>query len=149
MSSVPSSFAIHTSSVTSLPPPARCRAARALPSRAAVPGFAGGSPGTCLRCGALAIPAGTRGSGHRGRLAGRGRAGAGQEGQHLTDGAFLAGGFWQREVRLDVVAVAAAVFLLDHVAGLDQVRDDAEGAAFGDPQAGRDVAQAYPGVMGD
>jgi len=52
-------------------------------------------------------------------------------------------------VRLDVVAVAAAVLLLDHVAGLGQVRDDAEGAAFSDVQAGRDVAQAHPGVMGD
>ena len=53
--------------------------------------------------------------------AGHGRVGAGQQGQHLTDGAFPGGGLWQREVGLDVVAVAAAVFLLDHVAGLHQV----------------------------
>src|SRR5207247_1746468 len=64
------------------------------------------------------------------------RLGAGQEGQPVTDGALAGGGFRQREVCLDVVAVAAAVLLLDHVAGLDQVRDDAEGAAFGDIQAG-------------
>ena len=83
------------------------------------------------------------------RLTGHGRVGTGQQGQHLTDGAFPGGGLWQREVGLDVVAVAAAVLLLDHVAGLDQVRDDAERAAFGDVQAGRDVAQAHPRVMRD
>jgi hypothetical protein len=38
------------------------------------------------------------------------RAGAGKEGQDVADGGFLAGGFWQREVRLDLVAVAVAVF---------------------------------------
>src|SRR5260370_36404291 len=52
-------------------------------------------------------------------------------------------------MRLDLVAVTAAVLLLDYVAGLDQIRDDAEGAAFGDVQAGCDVTQAHPGVMGD
>ena len=57
--------------------------------------------------------------------------------------------FWQRELRLNVVAVAAAVLLPDHVPGLDQVRDDAEGTAFRDVQAGRDVPQAHSGVMGD
>jgi hypothetical protein len=35
-----------------------------------------------------------------------------------------------------VVAVAAAVCLLDHVAGLGQIGEDAEGAALGDVQAG-------------
>ena len=54
-------------------------------------------------------------------LSGRGRAGAGQEGQDLADGAFPPVRFGQRAVCLDVVAVAAAVLLLDHVAGLDQV----------------------------
>ena len=34
-------------------------------------------------------------------------------------------GFGQREVRLDLVAVAAAVFVLDQVAGCGQVGDDA------------------------
>jgi len=82
-------------------------------------------------------------------LSGRGRAGAGQEGQDLADGAFPPVRFGQREVCLDVVAVAAAVLLLDHVAGLDQVRDDAKGAAFSNGQAGRDVAQAHPGVVSD
>jgi hypothetical protein len=43
-------------------------------------------------------------------------------------------------VRLDLVAVAAAVFLLDHVAGSGQAGDDAAGAALGDALAGRDVA---------
>jgi hypothetical protein len=43
-----------------------------------------------------------------------------------------AGGFGQREVRLDLVAAAAAVFLLDDLAGLGQLGDDAAGAALGD-----------------
>ena len=65
----------------------------------------------------------------------------------LTDGGFPAVWFWQREMRLDVVPVAAAVLLLDYVAGLDQGGDDAESAALGDVQARRHVAQAHPGVM--
>src|SRR6202453_5244243 len=74
---------------------------------------------------------------------------AGQQVQHLADGAFPPVWFWQREMGLDVVAVAAAVFLLDDVAGPGQVGDDAEGAAFADVQGGRDVAQAYARVMSD
>ncbi len=67
------------------------------------------------------------------RALGRSRAGAGsgEEGQDFADGAFPPGGFWQRQVRLDLVAVAAAVFVLDDVAGLGQVGDDAVGAALG------------------
>jgi hypothetical protein len=41
----------------------------------------------------------------------------------------LAGGFGQRHVCLDLVAVAAAVLLLDHTAGRGQAGDDAVGAA--------------------
>jgi len=52
-------------------------------------------------------------------------------------------------VRLDLVAVAAAVLLLDEVAGCGQVGDDAVGAALGDVQAGGDVAQACARVVGD
>jgi len=58
-------------------------------------------------------------------------------------------GFWQREVRLDLVAVAAAVLLLDDVAGPGQVGDDAVGAALGDVELGRDVARADPRVVRD
>ena len=75
--------------------------------------------------------------------------GAGKKGQDFADGALVPGGFWQRQVRLDLVAVAAAVFLFEHVAGLGQVGDDAVGAAFGDVQADRDVAQAHPRVVCD
>jgi len=39
-------------------------------------------------------------------------------------------------VCLDLVAVAAAVFLLHHAAGCGQAGDDAAGAAFGDARAG-------------
>src|SRR5690242_7728998 len=52
-------------------------------------------------------------------------------------------------MHLDVIPVAAAVLLLDHVPGLDQVRDDTEGAPLGDVQALRDIAQTHSGVVGD
>jgi hypothetical protein len=52
-------------------------------------------------------------------------------------------------VGLDLVAVAAAVFLRDHVAGLGQVGDDAVGAALGDAQPGRDVTQPRGRVVGE
>jgi hypothetical protein len=44
--------------------------------------------------------------------------GAGKKGQDFADGALAPGGFWQRQVRLDLVAVATAVLLLGYVAGL-------------------------------
>jgi hypothetical protein len=50
---------------------------------------------------------------------------------------------------LDLVAVATAVFLLDDVARRGQVGDDAVGAALGDSQAGRDVAQPHARIAGD
>jgi len=43
---------------------------------------------------------------------GPGRTRVGQQGQHVPNGAFLAGRFWQRQVRPDVVPVAAAVLSL-------------------------------------
>jgi hypothetical protein len=52
-------------------------------------------------------------------------------------------------VSLDLVAVAAAVLVLQHVAGFGEVGDDAVGAAFGDAQTRRDVAQSRARVMGD
>ena len=77
------------------------------------------------------------------------RAGAREEGEDFADGALPAGGFWQGEAGLDLVAVAAAVFVLDHVAGCGQAGDDAVGAAPGAVQAGRDVAQPRARVAGD
>jgi hypothetical protein len=58
------------------------------------------------------VPSGRSGPGQL-----QSRAGAREQGQDVADGGFLAGGFGQREVRLDLVAVAAAVFLLRRVAG--------------------------------
>src|ERR1700716_717897 len=71
--------------------------------------------------------------------------------QDLTDGSFSADGFWQGQVGLDLVAVAAAVgvFVLDHIAGGGQVGDDRIGPALGDVHGGGDVAQAHPGIVGD
>ncbi len=54
-------------------------------------------------------------------------------------------GSGQREVCLDLVTVAAAVFLLHHVTGCGQVGDDA--AVM--PRPGRDVAQPHARVAGD
>jgi hypothetical protein len=56
------------------------------------------------------------------------RAGAREEGEDVAEGGFLAGGSAQREVRLDLVAVAAAVFMLHQVAGCGRLGDDAAGA---------------------
>jgi hypothetical protein len=72
-------------------------------------------------------------------------AGAREQGQDAADGGFLAGGFGQPEVRLDLVAVAAAVFLLRHVAGCGQVGDDAVGAALGAARADRESRSRMPG----
>jgi len=52
-------------------------------------------------------------------------------------------------VGLDPVAVAPAVLLPDQVAGLGEVGDGAVGAALGDAQAGRDVAQPRARVVRD
>ncbi len=59
-------------------------------------------------------------------------------------------GSGQRQVSLDLVAVAAVILLPDRVAGLGEVGlgevgDGAVGAALGDAQAGRDVTQPAPG----
>ena len=72
-----------------------------------------------------------------------------QEGQEIADGGFRAGGFGQRQVRLDLVAVAAPALLLDDIPGCGQVRDDRVGAALGDAQPGRDLAQPHAGVTCD
>jgi len=68
-----------------------------------------------------------------------------EDGQQIADGGSLAGSFGQRQVFLDLVAVAAAVFVLDDVPGCGQVGDDAVGAALGAARAGRDVASRTPG----
>jgi hypothetical protein len=60
---------------------------------------------------AAALSVGLKGR-RTGTSSGRGRVASGQEGQDLADGAFPPVRFWQREVCLDVVAVAAAVLLL-------------------------------------
>ena len=66
-----------------------------------------GGPGPSRSSGSDAVASGWSGPGQL-----QSRAGAREQGQDVADGGFLAGGFGQREVRLDLVAVAAAVFLL-------------------------------------
>ena len=79
----------------------------------------------------------------------RSRAGGREEGEDVADGGFLAGGFGQREVCLDLVAVAAAVLVFDHVAGLGQVGDDAVGAALVMFRLAAMSRSRAPGVAGD
>src|SRR5450755_2300456 len=50
---------------------------------------------------------------------------------------------------LHVVAIAAAFLLLDDVAGLGQVVDDAIGTAFRDADGGGDITEAHLGIVGD
>jgi len=64
-------------------------------------------------------------------------------------GGFLAGGFRQWEVRLNLVAVTAAVLVLDHVPGRGQVRDDAVRTALGNTHGGGDIAQSGARILGD
>ena len=55
----------------------------------------------------------------------------------------------ERQVGLDLVAVAAAVFVLDDVSGLGEIGDDAVGDVPGDAGPGRGVAQPHARVVGD
>jgi phage shock protein C len=73
----------------------------------------------------------------------------GEESQDFAYGRFLAGGLRQRHMRLDLVAVAAAVFVLHHVASFSEIGDDAVGAPLRDAQAVRDVTQPDAGIAGD
>jgi hypothetical protein len=50
-----------------------------------------------------------------------------------------------RSATLDLVAVAAAVLVLDDVPGFGEIGDDAVGGALGDARPGRDVSQRAPG----
>ncbi len=72
-----------------------------------------------------------------------------QEFKHLTDGPLSPYRFSERQVGLDLVAVATTVPVLYDVAGCRQVVDYAVGAAFCDIYRCGDVAQAHPGVTGD
>jgi hypothetical protein len=94
-------------------------------------------------------PAGCNARSSKWRSQLRSRASAREEGEGFADGGFLAGRFGQRQVCLDLVAVAAVIFLLHHVADFGQVGDDAVGAALGDAHASRDVAQPHAWVAGD
>ena len=72
-----------------------------------------------------------------------------EQGDDLADGRLPGAGLGYRQVGLDLVAVASAVLLRDHVAGLGEVGDDAVRTALSDAQAGRDVAQSRARVVGD
>ena len=69
----------------------------------------------------------------------------GEQGEDLFDGGVPGAGSGHRQLGLDLVAVAAAVFLPDQVAGLGQVSDGAVGAALGDAQAAAMSRSRAPG----
>src|SRR5438876_12078870 len=79
---------------------------------------------TACYCGRRVVSAGTR-----------------EQGNDFADGLLAAGGLWQWQVRLDLVAVAAAVLVLCDVARCGQIGHDAVRAAFGDGRPGRNVTQ--------
>jgi hypothetical protein len=72
-----------------------------------------------------------------------------EDGEQFPDGRFAGAGLGQRQVGLDLVVVASAVFRLGHVASLDKVGEDAVGSALGDAQTDSDVAQAQARVVSD
>jgi len=75
--------------------------------------------------------------------------GASQERQDLADSASPAADLWKRQVSLDLVAVAAAILVLDDISGLGEISDDAVGGAITDARPVRDVAQSHARVLGD
>ena len=75
--------------------------------------------------------------------------GSQQEIQHLADGALADGGFGEREVVLNDVAVAATVAFLHDVPGGREIGHDPVRAALGDVQRRRDVPQPYARIGRD
>src|ERR1700685_4176848 len=73
----------------------------------------------------------------------------GEESQNLAYGPLPACGFWQREVRLDLVAVAAGGLLVCGVPRPGPGSGQGVGAALGDVEPGRDIAEADARVLCD
>jgi hypothetical protein len=69
--------------------------------------------------------------------------------QHLPDHLFAIGELRQGEVGLDLIAITATRSLLDEITGIGEIGDDGVSMSVGDAEVGRDVAQAYVGIMGD
>ena len=72
-----------------------------------------------------------------------------QDSQHFADCRFPSAGLGQRQMDLDLVTVAAAVLLLDYIASVNEVGNDAVSAALGDAKAGGDVTQSQTRVASD
>jgi hypothetical protein len=68
-----------------------------------------------------------------------------EQGDDLANGRLPGAGLGYRQVTLDLVAVAAAVLLRDHVAGLGEVGDDAVGTALGDARPAAMSRSLAPG----
>src|ERR1700736_1247097 len=84
---------------------------------------------------------GSRGAGsRRARSAFCALLGVDKEVQHLADGPFPADRVAQWKMGLDVVAVAATVLLLHHIAGCSEVHHDPVRGALGDVERNGEVA---------
>jgi hypothetical protein len=69
--------------------------------------------------------------------------------EQLTNGPLLSDSVSQRQVPLDVVAIATAISALDDVSSCGEVVHDPESTALSDVQLGGDVAQTAGRVTGD
>jgi hypothetical protein len=111
-------------------------------------------PGPILEPARLASATCSMRSSSRGR---RGRVGSRfllrfityQDGQDVAYGEFLAGRVWQREMRLDLIAVAATVLFLNDITGRCKVRDDPVRPALGDADGICNVPQPRTRILGD
>ena len=72
-----------------------------------------------------------------------------EQSKQVTNGPLPQKGFRQRPIDLDPVMVATPVSVLEHVASLDEVGDNAERGTFGDVEGAGDLAQPRPRVVGD
>jgi hypothetical protein len=71
---------------------------------------------------------------------GRSCSGVDEQSDDLTNRPLSPDGFGQGEIALDAIAIAATLLLLDDVASLDQVVDNAERAALRDIDIGGNLA---------
>ena len=77
------------------------------------------------------------------------RASSDQNREQIANLALLDEGMTQWKLRYDLVLVAPALSLTQHIALLDQLGEDPVSGALGDPHRSGDVAQANPRIMSD
>jgi hypothetical protein len=80
---------------------------------------------------------------------GRRGLGLAGEGEQVGDGAMAFDGVAQRQIGVDLITVTASLAVAGDGAGLLEVLDDVLDGAFGDADAGGDVAEAGIRVFGE